>query len=120
MFSEIFFPKKVEFAKLTTNKSLRPGEFAFDGSFFVGTIPKDNYKGKVIILINEDTPSAAEFQVIAFQKSPNVTVVGSATSGADGNISWIPLPFGYSTAFSAIGIYYLDGERRKVLVLFLM
>lgn len=71
------------------------------------------FAGKVVVLINEETQSQAEFTAMAFQTSPNTTFVGSPTAGADGNISWVPLPGGYRTAFSGIGVYYPDGRETQ-------
>lgn len=50
---------------------------------------------------------------MAFQNIPGVTVVGRNSAGADGNISWVPLPLGYETAFSGIGVYYPDGRETQ-------
>ena len=74
---------------------------------------KKSYRGNVIILVNEETQSQAEFTTMALQKSTNATVVGSQTAGADGNINWIPLPGGYRTAFSGIGVYYPNGRETQ-------
>lgn len=71
------------------------------------------FTGKVVVLINEETQSLAEFTAMAFKLVPGVTFVGSPTAGADGNISWIPLPGGYETAFSGIGVYYPDGHETQ-------
>lgn len=65
------------------------------------------------MLINEDTQSHAEFTAMAFRTVSNVTFIGSPTAGADGNISWVPLPGGYRTAFSGIGVYYPDGRETQ-------
>lgn len=74
---------------------------------------KQLYRGKTIVLINEDTQSHAEFTAMAFRTVSNVTFIGSPTAGADGNISWVPLPGGYRTAFSGIGVYYPDGRETQ-------
>jgi C-terminal processing protease CtpA/Prc len=44
-----------------------------------------------------------------FQGATNVTVIGSQTAGADGNVTEVVLPGGYSASFSGLGIYYPDG-----------
>lgn len=111
--SKYLFPLEKEFVRFTVNRGFTPGEFQFRDSSIVGQNNLGNYKGKIIILVNEDTQSAAEFQTMAFQTIPGSVVIGSTTSGADGNISWIPLPSGYRTAFSAIGIYYPDGRETQ-------
>lgn len=50
---------------------------------------------------------------MALQTSPKVTVIGSPTAGADGNISEIPLPGGFITNLSGIGVYYPDGTNAQ-------
>ena len=113
LFSKYLFPDKNAFVKFTKNKGLSPGEFEFCDTLFVGENNPNHYKGKVVILVNEYTQSAAEFQVMAFQTIPGAIVIGPGTSGADGNISWVPLPFGYKTAFSGIGVFYPDGRETQ-------
>ena len=66
------------------------------------------YKGRVILLVNESTQSNPEFQAMAFQSCPQTLTIGSPTSGADGDIVWIPLP-GQITSFSGVGVLYPDG-----------
>lgn len=50
---------------------------------------------------------------MAFGSHPRVTFVGSPTAGADGDIAWVPLPGGYRTAFSGLGVYYPDGRETQ-------
>ena len=69
------------------------------------------YKGRVILLVNESTQSNPEFQAMAFQSCPQTLTIGSPTSGADGDIVWIPLPGGLMTSFSGIGALYPDGTQ---------
>jgi C-terminal processing protease CtpA/Prc len=45
---------------------------------------------------------------MAFRVAPQTVVVGSTTSGADGNVSSFALPGGESTAISGLGIFYPD------------
>ena len=70
------------------------------------------YKGRVIILVDELTQSNPEFQAMAFQSCPQTLTIGSPTSGADGDIVWIPLP-GQLTSFSGIGTLYPDGTQTQ-------
>ena len=73
--------------------------------------PKRRYKGKIIILVNETTQSQAEYTCMMLQgASKNVTIIGSQTAGADGDITTILLPGGIQTAFSGHGIHYPDGR----------
>ena len=47
---------------------------------------------------------------MALQSAPNSIVIGSATAGADGNVSQLLLPGNISTLFSALGIYYPNDQ----------
>jgi len=67
----------------------------------------------VIILVNEVTQSHAEFMAMLYRCSPNATVIGSTTAGADGDVSRIPLPGNIQTAMSGIGVYYPDGRETQ-------
>lgn len=75
--------------------------------------PKNYYKGKVSVLVDESTMSAAEFYTMALQTSENVKVIGTQTAGADGNISILPLPGNIQVIFTGIGIYYPDGTQTQ-------
>ena len=68
----------------------------------------DAYRGRVILLGDERTQSHAEFTMMALKTAPHVTVVGSPTAGADGNVSMIALPGGLRTYFSGLGVFYPD------------
>jgi C-terminal processing protease CtpA/Prc len=67
-----------------------------------------HYAGKIVILVDEDSQSQAEFTAMAFRASPHATVVGSTTAGADGNVSAFALPGGLHTMISGIGVFYPD------------
>jgi C-terminal processing protease CtpA/Prc len=51
-----------------------------------------HYSGKVVILVDETSMSQAEYTAMALGSVPGAIVVGSTTSGADGNVSSFPLP----------------------------
>jgi len=48
-----------------------------------------------------------------FQMAPNITIVGSQTSGADGNETPIPLVNGEKMIFSGVGIFYTDKKETQ-------
>lgn len=100
------------FVKFTNPSFQNPGEFVFTKEINIPT-EKINYPNKVVILINDKTQSQAEFTTMAFQTADNVTVIGSQTAGADGNMTSFSLPGGISTAFSGIGVYYPDGRQTQ-------
>jgi carboxyl-terminal processing protease len=74
---------------------------------------KPSYKGKIIVLCNEQTQSQAEYSIMMFQGATKTTVIGSQTAGADGNVTNIVLPGGYTTTFSGLGILYPDGGQTQ-------
>lgn len=77
-----------------------------------GVSPQDNpnaYKGKIIVLVDESTQSAAESAAMCLQACPKTIVVGSQTAGANGNMVLLPLTGGLMTGYSSIGCFYPDG-----------
>jgi C-terminal processing protease CtpA/Prc len=108
--AEYLLPEKAIFTKLSAGSLEMPGLFKNNIELEAGIDNKDFYNGKVIILVNEQTQSAAEFDALAFRQSPGAIVMGSTTAGADGDISFIVLPGGIQTAISGIGVYNPDGS----------
>lgn len=105
--------KSTPFVRITAPDMRYPGSFYYSTVLNAGKNNKDNYKGQVILLCNETTQSHAEFTLMALQTVPNVTTVGSQTSGADGNVSLITLPGGFKTYMTGLGIYYPDGRETQ-------
>lgn len=66
------------------------------------------YNGKVIILVNAETQSHAEYTVMGLQQHLNAFTIGSQTAGADGNVSNLVLPGGLNTYWTSLGIFYPD------------
>jgi C-terminal processing protease CtpA/Prc len=79
----------------------------------VGKTNPDYFKGKIVIIVNETTLSQAEYTTMAFSTAPNVTIIGSTTAAADGDVSQIVLPGGVRTGISGIGVYYPDGRETQ-------
>lgn len=74
---------------------------------------KSLYKGKIVVVVNEYTQSYGESCAMFFQSLPNSTVVGSQTSGANGNTTRILLPGNFNASFSNIIIEYPDGSQSQ-------
>lgn len=102
-----------EFVTITRPVLSYPGKFHWTESSPCGRDNGKEYTGKVIILINEQTQSHAEFTVMALETANNVTVIGSQTAGADGNVSRIELVGGFKTMITGIGIFYPDGRETQ-------
>jgi hypothetical protein len=107
-------PGKTPFVKFPVANLDYPGSFTVTKSISAGKKNKDYYKGKVVILVNENTQSSAEFHAMAFRTAPDASVLGSTTAGADGNVTnFFYLPGGLFTRFSGIGIWYPDGTETQ-------
>lgn len=105
--------KPKAFVKCAVPDMNNPGSYSYKESIYCGKINPDYYKGKVVLLCNEQTQSHAEFTLMALKTAPNVIVVGSQTSGADGNASEIILPGNLRTMITGIGVYYPDGTETQ-------
>ncbi|MCL2651258.1 MAG: S41 family peptidase, partial [Candidatus Azobacteroides sp.] len=107
-----FVSKSTPFVKFTNGNVNNPGEFTFTSPLKIPK-PKETYQGKLVVIVNENTQSSAEYQSMAFRVGNNTTIIGSQTAGADGNVSEIFLPGGLKTWISGIGVYYPDGRETQ-------
>ncbi|WP_264566025.1 S41 family peptidase [Flavobacterium sp. N3904] len=90
-----------------------PGRYVWtDDGRRCGFENKDHYKGKVIVLLNEESLSQAEWTAMCFQTAGNTTIIGSQTAGADGNV-FGPDFQGFHTTYSGIGVYYPDRRETQ-------
>ncbi len=107
-----FLTKPTPFVKFTMGSINNPGMFTFTSELVISkaTAP---YRGKLVVIVNEISQSQAEYTAMAFKAGENVTVVGSTTAGADGNVSRILLPGGLQTMISGLGVYYPDGGQTQ-------
>jgi hypothetical protein len=97
------------FARFTKGDLANPGAFLWTAPIVI--LPAaPHYDGRLVILVDETTQSSAEYTSMAFRAVPGAMVVGSATAGADGNVSLIPLPGGLRAMISGIGVFYPDNK----------
>lgn len=101
------------FVKAIQPNPFHPGTFTHSTAIYAGKKNPKHYKGKIILLCNENTQSHAEFTLMALQTAENVTTIGSQTAGADGNVSLITLPGGFKTYMTGLGIFYPDGRETQ-------
>lgn len=107
-------PTRKVFAKFSTGSLKDPGLFPITKSAKVGYwITPFYYKGKVVILINENTQSSGEYVSMMYRAAPDTTVIGSTTAGTDGNIFYLPLPGGIQTRITGMGVYNPDGSQTQ-------
>ncbi len=112
MLGSFFVSENTPIAILTVGNSDNPGEFTLG---LDDIIPKleNSYQGKLVVIVNEEIQSQAEFTAMALRAGFNTTIIGSQTAGTDGNISKIDLPGGLITFISGNGVYYPDGRETQ-------
>ncbi len=89
-----------------------PGRYQWVEGRKCGFENKDNYKGKVVVLLNEKSLSQSEWTAMCFQTAGNTTIIGSQTAGTDGNA--IDIDFkGFHTRYTGLGVYYPDGRETQ-------
>jgi C-terminal processing protease CtpA/Prc len=112
LLSSWFVSSETPFIKHTKGNPDNPGEFIFTRHENV-TPSKETYKGKLVVLVNEETLSEGEYQAMMFRAGRNTTIIGSQTAGADGRVSDVFLPGGIRTWISGLGVYYPDGRETQ-------
>lgn len=111
--TSLLVPEPRAFVKFSKGSTQIPGLFNFMPELKVGKFNPEYYKGKVVLIVNEKSQSNAEYTSMAFSTSPNITIIGSTTAAADGNVSQIILPGNIQTGISGIGVYYPDGRETQ-------
>jgi len=69
------------------------------------------YKGKVVMLINEDAISQAEHTCMFFEVATNVTFIGTPTAGANGDVTFMVLPGNLAVSFTGHNVRHADGRQ---------
>jgi C-terminal processing protease CtpA/Prc len=105
--------KEQNFAIYTKPDLMYPGRFKWSKPHPTGSENNTNYKGKVIVLLNEKSISQSEWTAMCFQTAGNTTIIGSQTAGADGNVSEFDLIKAIFTRFTGIGVYYPDKRETQ-------
>lgn len=106
---QLLLSEPTDFARFTIGDLTNPGAFYWTSPLRL--VPqKPHYDGTVVILVDETTQSQAEYTTMAFRAAPGAIVIGSTTAGADGNVSPVRLPGGFSSYISGIGVFYPDNR----------
>lgn len=71
------------------------------------------YPGKIVVLVNENSLSQAEWVTMILQAAGKVTVIGSQTAGADGDIVMFQAPGGYRGVITGRRVCYPDGTESQ-------
>ncbi|PNW28717.1 S41 family peptidase [Formosa algae] len=111
-FSRYLNSKKMDFSKIYSPNINYPSRFSYKDNLKTNGSNKA-FKGKIILLVNEESLSRAEFTAMAFQTADNVITVGNQTAGADGDVAVFEYMGGYRTAISGNGILYPNGTETQ-------
>ncbi|OXB01996.1 hypothetical protein B0A81_19295 [Flavobacterium plurextorum] len=107
-------PQEKEFARYLDPDISFPGRFVWNPDIRkCGKNNPDYYKGKVIVLVDENTVSHGEFTAMALKTAPNVTVIGSQTGGADGTNYKFGIIKGFSSSFTCYGVFYPNKKEAQ-------
>ena len=104
---------KRDFTKIYSPNIEYPGKFIFKKNLRTGSKNKKAFKGKIILLVSEESISRSEFTAMAFQTADNVITIGNQTAGADGDVVVFEYMGGFRTAISGNGILYPDGTETQ-------
>jgi C-terminal processing protease CtpA/Prc len=92
-----------------TNSELAEASYSF--SQRIPDPQGDIYKGKVVVLINEDAISQAEHTCLFFEAATDVTFIGTPTAGANGDVTTMVLPGNLAISFSGHDVRHADGRQ---------
>lgn len=92
-----------------------PGMFSIRNNIKRGEFNRNAYKGKIIILVNEQTQSHAETTVILLNSVEGSIIIGSQTAGADGHVISFILPGNIKASMTGEGIIKPDVQRNGIM-----
>jgi len=73
---------------------------------------RKQYKGKIVVLINNEAISQSETVCMMFKAyGKEVTFIGTPTMGANGDVSSIYMPGGLSINFTSLDWHYPNGDQ---------
>ena len=73
--------------------------------------PEGRYRGKVVVLIDEEAISQSEHTCLFLEAAGGATFVGGPTNGANGDVTAVVLPGGVSVGFSGQEVTHADGRQ---------
>jgi len=71
------------------------------------------YKGKIIVLIDENTGSSTELFAMRLRAIENVTIIGRNSGGYDGSCKPFLIREDFGAAYSADAVFYPNGEQTQ-------
>jgi len=98
-------------------KNISNEDYSKGANFTFGQpIPKrekgDVYKGKIVMLIDEYAISQSEHTCLFFETArPDITFIGTPTTGANGDVTNLVLPGNIRVSFSGHSVRHADGRQ---------
>ncbi len=118
--SNFIYPEKDVFIKVLMPYLPSIGEYngqsglkILKDPFKAGRINNNFYDKKVVLLVDRNTGSKAEFIGMAIQNAPNSITIGEQTNGAVMNIIEFPLMDGTTINFTGMGAFYPDDSEAQ-------
>lgn len=108
-----FHPEPKAFAKFIQPDFTYPGRFRWTEPVRCGALNSNPYKGKVILLVNDDTQSRSEYFVMAMQSIEGSFTIGRQTSGADGDVVDYTFFDDKTSWITGRGVFYPDGRETQ-------
>lgn len=102
-----------EGAKLIDTDLNYPSRYIWRETQKCGKTNPNNYKGKVVLLVNEHTQSHGEHTAMFLQTAPHVAIIGSQTAGADGGVFQIEVIKGIRTQITGYGMFYPNKKETQ-------
>lgn len=109
--SFLLLPNPVIYYQFTFPDTSYPGKF-YSRKNVTGRKNPEYYKGNVIVLVDENTQSQAETTTMMFKQHPKAKIIGSNTSGANGDVIMFKIA-DLETRFTGLGAYYPDGRETQ-------
>lgn len=112
--SKYLYPRPFNFAQPIVPDLRFPGRFMYGLPYFSAGPTAENpgyYKGRVVLVVSEDTYSQGEFTTLALKAVPGAVIIGSQTAGAGGNVSKLTIPGNIVLAFTGTGGLFFDNSQ---------
>lgn len=71
------------------------------------------YFGNLVVIVDEQTQSAAEYTTMMLRGYANCKVIGSHTAGADGNITYLQPTQDIRFGWTSLGVFYPNGDSTQ-------
>ncbi|EJL74936.1 S41 family peptidase [Chryseobacterium populi] len=109
--SKLLLPENTIYYQFNYPETHYPGKFYIRKNS-IGRKNSEYYKGNVVVLVDENTQSQAETTTMMFKQHPKAKIIGSYTSGANGDIIRFKIA-DLDTSFTGLGAYYPDGKETQ-------